>query len=86
MSQRPSPSALPLAVAGALMAWSFLATTFIIYSYRSLAEAQPAQADAEPIRLIGLCHSQLLGGIEEDSFPAGCDWIEPVRFGNKEGR
>lgn len=34
---------------------------------------------AFPARLIGQCHGQLLAGMEEDEFPEGCDWIEPIR-------
>lgn len=39
-----------------------------------------AAAQAAPVRLVGLCSGRLLGALEEDAFPAGCSWIEPVRF------
>lgn len=39
-----------------------------------------AESRAAPVRLIGLCDGRLLGALEEGSFPAGCVWIEPIRF------
>jgi hypothetical protein len=31
---------------------------------------------AKPARLIGYCGGRIMAGMEEDSFPAGCAWIE----------
>lgn len=30
-------------------------------------------------RLIGRCNGRLMAALEESAFPAGCDWIEPIR-------
>lgn len=38
-------------------------------------------APAREARLIGRCDGVLMAGMEEDSFPAGCAWIEPIREG-----
>lgn len=35
---------------------------------------------AREIRLIGECNGKFYGAMEEDQFPAGCTWIEPIRF------
>lgn len=35
---------------------------------------------AREIRLIGECDGKFYGAMEEDQFPAGCAWIEPIRF------
>lgn len=35
---------------------------------------------AHKIRLIGQCAGEFYGGIEEDQFPDGCAWVEPVRL------
>lgn len=37
-----------------------------------------AKVEAQPARLIGVCAGQVYAGQEEDSFPMGCDWIEPI--------
>lgn len=36
--------------------------------------------EATEIRLIGECDGKFYGAMEEDQFPAGCAWIEPIRF------
>lgn len=46
---------------------------------RTSAEAGEAPT-AQPIRLIGMCNGQLLGAMEEDQFPAPCEWIEGVNM------
>ena len=38
-----------------------------------------AEAPAVEARLIGRCGGRLMAGLEESSFPAGCEWIEPIR-------
>lgn len=38
-----------------------------------------AMAEAMPARLIGRCGGRLYAGNSESSFPAGCDWIEPIK-------
>jgi hypothetical protein len=30
-------------------------------------------------RLIGRCNGRLMAALEESAFPAGCDWVEPIR-------
>ena len=40
-------------------------------------EREPAAIEA---RLIGMCDGRLMAALEESSFPAGCEWIEPIRF------
>lgn len=35
---------------------------------------------AHEIRLIGECDGKFYGAMEEDQFPTGCAWIEPIRF------
>lgn len=35
---------------------------------------------AHEIRLIGECGGKFYGAMEEDQFPTGCAWIEPIRF------
>ena len=40
----------------------------------------PYEAPATQIRLIGECDGKLLAAMEESAFPAGCAWIEPVRW------
>ena len=52
--------------------------TALIVSLSTLCNA--SRNKAQPIRLIGMCHGQLLGGLEEDHFPEGCKWIEPVNM------
>ena len=42
-----------------------------------LAAAEPAAIEA---RLIGYCGGRVLAAVEESSFPAGCNWIEPIRY------
>lgn len=39
-----------------------------------------APTPAKPIRLIGECNGLFYGGMEEDEFPDGCAWIEPIRY------
>ena len=40
----------------------------------------PSKSSARPARLIGVCSGQMLAAMEEDEFPAGCDWIELINF------
>lgn len=40
----------------------------------------PVKRHAHEIRLIGECNGQFYGGMEEDEFPDGCTWIEPIRI------
>lgn len=54
-------------------------TLLLLYA-RLAVDVQPK---AQPIRLIGMCNGQLLGAMEEDQFPAPCEWIEGVRFEEK---
>lgn len=35
---------------------------------------------ASEIRLIGECDGKFYGAMAESDFPAGCAWIEPIRF------
>lgn len=38
------------------------------------------EAPAIEARLIGQCNGKLMAAKEESSFPAGCAWIEPIRY------
>lgn len=46
---------------------------------RIVAELR-GEAPAVPARLIGECGGRILAATEESSFPAGCAWIEPIRY------
>lgn len=46
----------------------------------NLANGFAAEPAASEVRLIGECNGRLLAAMEESSFPAGCEWIEPIRF------
>ena len=35
---------------------------------------------AVPARLIGECDGRIMAAMEESAFPAGCAWIEPIRY------
>lgn len=48
----------------------------LLYAHMAI-DVQPK---AHPIRLIGMCNGQLLGAMEEDHFPAPCDWIEAAHY------
>lgn len=47
--------------------------------------AAPAPSTVIEARLIGHCNGRIYAGQEESSFPAGCDWIEPIRYDNGDG-
>lgn len=34
---------------------------------------------AQEVRLIGECGGRYFAAMEEDMFPKGCEWIEPIR-------
>lgn len=38
-----------------------------------------SERPAVPARLIGQCGGRILAAMEESAFPAGCNWIEPIR-------
>lgn len=61
-----------LGLAGAFMAGIAAANV----ARNGFAE-EPAAIEA---RLIGECDGRILAALEESSFPAGCEWIEPIRF------
>lgn len=54
----------------------------ILLSLTALLAANlfPQKPTAHEIRLIGMCHGKLLGAMNEDDFPYGCDWIEAVKY------
>lgn len=68
-----------LAVAGFLLV-CFGTILFIVTVLVFINNALGDEASAQPARLIGLCDGQVLAAMEEDQFPAGCDWIEPIHF------
>lgn len=39
-----------------------------------------SEQHAHEARLIGLCSGRIYAAMEEDQFPSGCDWIEPIHF------
>lgn len=48
-----------------------------------MAMASPAKVEGEaarPARLLGQCKGVMLAAMQEDDFPKGCDWIEPIRY------
>lgn len=46
---------------------------------RALPASDPSIASAPAgDRLIGLCGGVTMTAVEEDDFPYGCDWIEPI--------
>ncbi len=82
-------AAMGIAVTGALtLGWQADSARGLTVS-ESLASAgfgSPAErvsarfeSPAREVRLIGLCDGRLMAALEESSFPAGCEWIEPIR-------
>lgn len=57
---------------GAALAAGFVAVLFI------LKGLEVPNKQAEEVRLLGFCNGKLLAAKEEDQFPTGCLWIEPV--------
>lgn len=55
------------------------AGSLIIYALAAALTFTQAQ-QAHEIRLIGECDGKFYGAMEEDQFPTGCAWIEPIRF------
>ena len=55
--------------------------TLLLFYAQLVVDVQPK---AQPIRLIGMCNGQLLGAMEEDHFPAPCEWIEGVQYYEEE--
>lgn len=49
----------------------------------SVAGMFKAERPAVPARLIGLCDGRILAAEEESAFPAGCTWIEPIRYASE---
>lgn len=50
-----------------------------------LVEALRQPSLATPARLIGECNGQLFAAMEEDQFPSGCAWIEPIHYQSANG-
>jgi len=48
-----------------------------VFAYRQEAPATEA-------RLIGRCDGRIMAAMQEDQFPAGCDWIEPIRYSEED--
>jgi hypothetical protein len=65
-----------------ILTWGELfAVLLVACLYAALIHvAGPWTHDATEIRLIGECDGKFYGAMEEDEFPAGYAWIEPIRF------
>lgn len=50
----------------------------------SVSESLGIAPRAREVRLIGDCNGRIMAALEEDQFPAGCRWIEPIRMESSE--
>lgn len=48
------------------------------------ADYQTRETPAVEARLIGRCDGRIMAAMEESAFPAGCDWIEPIRYSEED--
>lgn len=63
----------------AVLTYGELFAAFLVLCLISAVLSLPG-SKAREIRLIGECDGKFYGAMEEDQFPAGCAWIEPIRF------